>query len=420
MPSLKLVPRVAFPALAAFALLASLAPAQQRVMITSEVSAGGPMGDIDSEGLISSRSLDRSTKPLKLSADQKEAVKALHEGYVAAFRDASKARREAIDKLIHDNDDEDDRGNFMKKMPEIQQKHAEQTKKLDQTFFSDIKALLSPEQETQWPKVERARRREVGLRSGGIVGGDSVDLTSVIDDLRLADTDLAPAAESIEQYEADLDRQLVEKESTKSDFKFEPGKPFDMEAMQAGMTKIREQAIKVRDVNERHARTLEGHLPESKRTEFASAVRKASFPRIYRPSRTDKDIDAALKFEDLTSDQRKQVETLRDQHKRDAVPANDAWATAQRAADEKGDGGGQMIGPGGAVMRMKFSMGDDEEEKGPLADARKARKELDKKSRDRLKEILTEAQRDKLPKADAMEEGPMAVPGGGGARVIRR
>lgn len=412
-------PRKLLPLLAALAFLAPLAPAQQRsMMITSEIG-GGPMGDADAEGLISSRSLDRYTKPLKLNADQKDAIKSLHEGYVSAFRDAAKSRREAMDKLMKDNDDEDDRSAFMKKMPEIQEKYAQQTKKLDQTFFSDIKALLSSEQESQWSKVERSRRREVGLRTGGLVGGDAVDLTSVLDDLRLPDADLAPAAESVEHYEADLDRQLVEKEKSKSDFKFEPGKPFDMEAMQASMAKSREQAVKVRDVNERHARTIEGHLPEAKRPEFAAAVRRASFPRIYRPSRAEKDIDAALKFDDLTSEQRKQVETLRDQHQRDAAPANDAWATAQRAADEKGDGGGQMIGPGGAVMRMKFSTGDDEEEKGPLADARKARKELDKKTRDRLKEILTEAQRDKLPKADSIEDGAaMGVPGG--ARVIRR
>lgn len=418
MPALKLVPLFSAVALA---FLVPLASAQQRSMMITSTMDGGAMGDADPEGLISARSLDRSTRPLKLNADQKEAIKALHEGYVSAFRDASKARRQAMEKLMKDNDDEDDRSAFMKKMPEIQQKYAEQTKKLDQTFFSDVKALLSADQESQWSKVERSRRRELGLRSGGLVGGDGVDLTSVLDDLRLSDADLAPAAESVEQYEADLDRQLADKEKDKSDLKFEPGKPFDMEAMQASMAKARENAVKVRDVNERHARTIEGHLPETKRAEFAAAVRRASFPRIYRPSRADKDLDAALKFEDLTSDQRKQVETLRDQHKRDAAPANDSWATAQREADEKGDGGGQMIGPGGAVMRMSFKMGDDEEEKGPLADARKARKEIDKKTRDRLKEILTEAQRDKLPKADGMEEGGTFVaPGGSGARVIRR
>lgn len=416
MRALKLVPFLLIPVLAV-----SAAHAQTRMMITSTMDSTG--GDsADPEGLISSRSLDRYMKPVKLQAEQKDAVKALHEGYVAAFREAAKSRRQAMEKLMKDNDDEDDRNAFMKKMPEIQQKYTEQTKKLDQGLLSDIKSLLSGDQEVQWPKVERARRREVGLRTGGIVGGDSVDLTSVLEDLRLTDAELAPAAESVEQYEADIDRQLVEKENNKPDFKFEPGKSFDMEAMQASMTKLREQAVKLRDINERDARTIEGHLPEAKRAEFASAVRKASFPRIYRPSRAEKEIDAALKFDDLTSDQRKQLETLRDQYKRDAAPANDTWASAQRAADEKGDGGGQMIGPGGAVMRMSFKMGDDEEEKGPLADARKTRKDLDKKTRDRLKEVLSESQRDKLPKADSMEEGgmpPMAVPGGP-ARVIRR
>jgi Spy/CpxP family protein refolding chaperone len=420
MQPLKLVPLLFLSAALALALLVPAASARQRsVMITSEVASGGPLGDADAEGLISSRSLDRYTRPLKLNADQKDAINALHEGYVTAFRDASKARREAIDRLLKDNDDEDDRSVFLTKMPEVQKKHAEQTKKLERSLFSDIKALLAPDQESQWSKVERARRREVGLRLGGLVGGDSADLTSILDDLRLADADLANAAESIEQYEADLDRQLAERDTLKSDFKFEPGKPFDVEAMQASMAQAREQAIKVREVNERHARTIEGHLPEAKRAEFAAAVRRAFFPRIYRPSRAEKDIEAALKFQDLTSDQRKQIETLREQHQRDAAPANDAWAAAQRDADQRGDGGGQIIGPGGAVMRMKFSMGDDQNEKGPLADARKARKDLDKKTRDRLKEILTEAQRDKLPKADSMEEsGTMIAPGD--ARVIRR
>ena len=113
--------------------------------------------------------------------------------------------------------------------------------------------------------------------------------------------------------------------------------------------------------------------------------------------------DAALKLPDLDSGQRETLQSLKDSYARESAPLNDAWATAIEQDEQDPNN----MSFGGDSMSIKFSTGpggDDQDT--PLAKARKARREFDTKTKERMNSVLTPAQREKLPKA--------ATPGAGG------
>ena len=79
------------------------------------------------------------------------------------------------------------------------------------------------------------------------------------------------------------------------------------------------------------------------------------------------------------------------------------------SAEEK-DGGGDLMTSG--WMRM---MGGDDSGDSPQQVARRARRELDRTTLDKLKALLTEEQQDKLPERD-QQANPWGGFGGGGGR----
>jgi hypothetical protein len=396
-----------FVAVAGLAALPDLASAQQQIRFTATAGMGGP-----GAGQVSKRSVEKYAELLGLSSEQKESALAIHEGYAAAYQEAQKARRSAIDDAQRAS--EDDHSVFMEKWPKIEKDFRDKSQKLEKGLFDDMKSLLSgPAQEGKWVRVERMRRREVGLRAGG-VSGESVDLTDVVDGLRLSSEAMSPISTLLEDYEKELDTQLQARAKATSDSPtFEPGKPFDPEKMKKQMADAREAGLKVKEVNERSARKIEPLLPEDKRAAFRDAVRERSFPQVYRPSRTARGMDAALKLDDLTPAQRASVQDLKSQYRREATPLNDAWASAITASEGEGQSGVILGTDGGHVM---LNMGDDPP---ALVDARKARRDLDDRINDKLKGILSESQQSKVAKASTPDEEEM---GGGMMRssvVIR-
>jgi hypothetical protein len=385
--------------------IAAQAQAQQ-VMVTRSVT-GGP----NAAGAVSKRSMEKWTQTLSMSDEQKQAAMALHEGYLAEHQAASKELQKAMDEIRRSFEDSNDPSVFAEKTPEVNRKFAERSKVLEKTLMADVRSLLSAEQEQAWPKVERMRRREIGMRFSA-VSGDSVDLTNVVDGLKLAPEAIAVLAEPLEDYASEMDRAVQERiRISEGQDGYRIGEPIDMEKFQKRAAEIREAAAKLRDVNERHARKLEQLLPEDKRPVFADAVRTQTFPRVYRQSHTSKQLEAATKLDDLDSTQRENIAELAAQYNRELRPANDAWAAAIEK-DEASPNNGVVGGAGGTMM---IRMG---EENGELASARKARRELDERTREKLMKILRPEQQEKLPKAaDDMEGVP--VMGGAGRMIVR-
>lgn len=363
--------------------LPAMAQAQQPQRITVNMRDGGGAAPA-----IARRNVEKYADLLSLSGEQKESALTIHDGYAAAMKTVQKARQDAMADLSRSAQDSGDHGVFLEKMPAIEKEFREKSGKLEKGFMEDLKSLCSAgAQEQAWARVERMRRREVELRRG-TMSGESMDLVEVVGGFKFAPDTAKSLSPTLEEYEGDLDAQLKARQQAMVDTPaFEAGKPFDMEKMQASLAKAREVGTKVREVNDRYARKLEAMVPEDKKAEFHAAVRQAMFPTVYRPSRVARDLDKALALKDLTPEQKESLSSLRSSYKRDLGPANDSWAAAIEET-EKGDSGDRaMVGPGGGLMAVRMN-----DEPPKLADARKARRELDDKAREKMKSTLSEGQ----------------------------
>ncbi len=378
--------------------LSAPALAQQRVMM-----GGGPGGGFDPG--VDSKQLDRYSAFLDLSADQKEAAKALLEAYQIEFEQAASEGRKVIENARTEFQETRDATVFEEIGPKMEA-YGKKRRELDRNFMGNLKDLLTEEQQQQWPALERLRRRDMSMR-GGFLSGEGVDVVRLVDDLKLNAEVMTQVAPILEQYELELDKALQERNSLLEQqglmrgFNFRQGMT---DEMRERIEKVREQSIRVQESNRRAARQIEGVLPEADKTRFQQEFKERSFPRVYRPSYTTRAIESAARFDDLNADQTKQLDEIRDNYTRDAGPLNERWAAALEQNEKTADPVDAMFGgPGGA------GGGTSE-----VRQARDARRTLDNKSLDALKSLLTEDQVTRLP--DRREEAE----GAGDAVFIQR
>jgi hypothetical protein len=164
---------------------------------------------------------------------------------------------------------------------------------------------------------------------------------------------------------------------------------FDPEKIQAALKPVTDAARQIRDLNRGAAKRIGGLITdETQRTAFELEVKRQEFPRIYRESFAEKSLAAAAKLSDLDDSQKDQIKSLREQYARDAASKNERWAKALEDKEEKAGGRIKML------MNMWNPGGD---EKSDVADAKKARTDLDESTQTRLEGILKDAQKSQLP-----------------------
>ncbi len=376
--------------------LAPTASAQTQVRTSGARGLGAPE--------ISKRSIDQYAKILKLDAAQKEAAMHLQESYSDATRRAGEEMQESM-KSIREEASDGDFSGFAEKMPKIMETMGTKRAAAQESFLSDLKQMLTPAQESAWPTLERYRRREAHL-AGGMVSGSGVDLTTVVDTLKLPEADSQKLTDTLSQYEMDMDRLLQEREKDDGkrtdSFDFNPAN-FDMEKMKARMDEARVQSLKVRDLNKQYERRVASMLGDDAKIKFEAEVKKRSFRQIYREPHVTKMLNAAAKFDDLDPTQKQQIAEMKAQYEKDLNELNTKWAAALEQAETDGKAGG-----------IPFMGGGNESD--DLKAAKQARKDLDKKFSERIKTALNDKQKDRLPKKDS-GDGMMHFGGGEGVFV---
>lgn len=353
--------------------------------------------------MLSRRGTVKYAAILKLDEDQKAAANALFEGYVEGVRDLTKdlqaSMKQMQEKMAQTQDFTAYQKEFAPKMKEFQ----ERQERLQTGFFEDLKSLLTKDQLERWPRLERYRLREE-LMQMGLVSGSAVDLTLIADKLKIEPESDPSLAEPFERYEVEVDKPLgvlkqesteMQDEAMKGMADFDPSNPQAMmDKYQKMMERLMVPARQIRDINRQYERLIVPLLSPELGARFDAEFKLRSFPSVYRKSHAAKALAAVEGFSDLTEEQRQNLANIKAAYDRDVSAANEKWAS-EIEVKENSSGGNLM-----QVMMTSMGQGDPND---PVTQARKARRELDDQTRERVVAVLTEDQRSRLP-----EKGPTA------------
>jgi len=335
---------------------------------------------------VSSKDIESYAALLSLTEEQKAAANELLLSYQQEFSALAEQVRQIRDGARQEFEETRDPAVWQDLMPRFEEL-GEEKKALESSFLEDFRLLLTPEQDALWPKLERMRRRDRTLSQGGIVSGETVDLFKVIEESKLSEETTAALSAVLEQYEMDLDRALIERNET-----YETGmargmqnwRDQDFESMEENFAKARDAAIKLRDINRKYARQIEGLLPEESRAEFNRKFKEASFPRVYAKTYVTRAFEATDGFEDLTAEQREQIRAMREAYTRELNAINEKMAAAIEEGElTRGVRDMMGMGPGGGNEATR--------------EGREARRELDRATEEKLRALLTEEQQARLP-----------------------
>lgn len=366
---------------------------------------------------VSNEDMDKYGKLLNLSKAQQTAAKSLHDAYVQDYTAAAEKVRDEMDAIREDAREDPSR---FQEIGDLMAKFRTKRAEMEKSFFNDVKATLTPEQQNQWPSIERLRRRETSM-GRGMMSGERVDLIKIVDGLKLTAEQHKPVEPVLEQYSVDLDRELVARNEYQDKMQTGMRDLFGPNADPAKAEKMitdgRAVANKLREVNKRYARQVENTLPdEAAKAKFQREVRKETYPQIYRGSRATRQIDEAMNLKSLSAEQKASIEEIKTRLDRDVAGVNQKMETAYEQREQTitaadimgrfGGGGGQGGGRGG---RGGFGMVDSEE----LTTLRDQRDEMEKAAVDKVMAVLNEEQKAEIPQGGRGGRGGRGGDAGG-------
>jgi len=370
---------------------------------------GGGMGQ-GMEASYTSRDLDRASEILGFDTAQKDAVKVFFDAYQSSFQDEAAKFREKMDKAREAFQEDRDPAvweGVRKSGEELRAKR----EKLDAELTDNLKSICTDSQKPLWPKYERVHRRETGLERGGFLSGERVNLFNLVEKIDMPSENKAQVTTLLDQYDVELDRELLNREKVQKELTEEGQKLFsnirgfqdiqnlDSKKINDLINKGREASVRVRDVNRRFSKQIAGALPADKKAGFDEELQKLSFPQVYRQARAQRSLDAAIGFGDITAEQKTAIESLRSSYSRDLAALNLQQAELQEKQE----------------MEMSFEkMMDFMNQDDPSAQIRTKKRELNDKTSESLKSILTEEQVKRLPSGEDQPEGRGGRGGAGG------
>ena len=272
----------------------------------AQFGGGGGFGGMDAPR-INREQLSDYADLLGLDETQREVAQLMLDEYIDGVQTAADALREASQEARQEFEETRDRSAFTD-LRELSEQTRERMETLESRFMDDLRVLLTPEQEESWVRVERAHRRATTLPRG-LMSGERVDLFEIVKGMELDGEYAAEAKAVLAEYEVSLDRVLAARNE-----KYEQGlemmRQRDFEALQSHFEDARAASIRVRDTNRSFARRLEAVVPEDKLPELSAAVRRASFPTVYRSNRAERALEATASMDGLSDDQRGRIEAI--------------------------------------------------------------------------------------------------------------
>ncbi len=262
-------------------------------------------------------------------------------------------------------------------------------------FLVDIRDLLNDEQLAMWPSFDRRLFRTRHL-SNGRLGGENIDLLSMVDDMDLEPSVRGPIQSILDEYEVRLDEALRKREGY-----VQEAQPRLIEAVQDPNSKIpvdiaeRQAALRVavRDVNEQYAAAIAAGLPPETGATMLQTFRERMHPKIFRKTEVQQLFEAARKIEELSDETRTAIVALEGQYLVELAGFNERLLQSvhefqprefvQKALD----------------AQQRLQGGTPQRPEDPLRDELAKRREMGTKYVEQLKALLTPEQFAALPGA---------------------
>lgn len=337
---------------------------------------------------VASAGVEKYAAILELDRDQKALLRTLYQGYRGAYREAVVSSDKELEELNKDQDKP-----RMNQGMQALQRFAEKARKVEDQFFEDIAAILTPEQAPRLERVKMVRRRDVQMKFA-FVAGEGVNLLDLLDHAKAPRT---PELNALRQeYETELDRLMVEKvrvmkvSLAKAD-KIQQNQLPDFTVVGEIIGDLYAIGGRIRDLNRRYLREAGPLLPESMRDGLNLEFKKRSFPRVYKPTLAQKCLSMTKDLEGLTPEQAADIKTISAGFEHDLEPVNQRYAAAIESTQERFPKDFLII------MQSRFDPNNKED---PLVKARAEREELDQKTLTRLRGVLKADQFQKLPQYD--------------------
>ena len=279
---------------------------------------------------------------------------------------------------------------------------------LRQRFVDDVQAQLSAEQLERWPALERTLTRHKTLPKGRL-DGERTDLLAILDRLDLTDADAEAVAEEAEAYELLLHEALTRRNAYLVDANAKVDRALGEDKPDRALSIVDRAArlrVAVRNANGQFTQRITARLSDEAARSFRDRVRRASYPRVYRPTPAQRafeavdgldglDPEAWLNIVDLETAYRSELDNLNEQIRRviDKHQPREPRRSIERLVSMTDR------------AEMFFDADDD-----PIREAFGKRAKLDESYVKRLHDLLTPEQVAKLPKLPSRERRqPMVI-----------
>ena len=188
-------------------------------------------------------------------------------------------------------------------------------KKLREDFLAGVRGTLGDSQLENWPRLERALRREKSLPLGEL-SGESVDLTLVVREVQPSPLALDAARGAIEQYEIALHDALSVRDEALDNAIAPLLKAMSSADANSGVAmqeSLMQKRVLVRDAQDAGMIAIRDALGAEYGAEFERRAMQKSFPQVFRPDPVTPLFEAVEALPDLTDDQKKQIAELKAQ-----------------------------------------------------------------------------------------------------------
>jgi hypothetical protein len=271
----------------------------------------------------------------------------------------------------------------------------EEKRQLREDFLQNVRSQLSDVQTEQWPKLERALRREKSLPAGEL-SGESLNLVMLIRELDVPPLVLDGAFVAIEEYERSLDAALSARDAEIEGSianRLKAMGPNDTQKLQSMEERIMARRVQVRSIQEQSLATIVSALGSEYGEKLRLRALRRAFPQAYGPDPVSPIFESALAIPDLTETQKAQLNDLRSQFASEHAVIQDRYAEAIRRFEPL-----EPRRRAEAIAQRKATGGTTKISDSPEIDAVKAdRQSLFTRFRAAIAEILNDQQKELVP-----------------------